>query len=626
MPSLPRKKHRSRKKRKASNSLSFEKLEPKNLLAGMYLNPTSGDLTIWGGSADEVGRVVELGTTQLRASMTGLPTMDYAKSDVSRIIFIGHQGDDLFRNSTDISGLLYGNDGNDMLFGGTVDDVIVGANGDDLLQGGDGEDRLIGGNGADRMLGQNGNDKMFGNDGVNEMFGGNGDDLIFGGNDVDTINGDGGLDVIIGLEGDDILTSGAGGVAGSRGDSMQSDLILGLGGNDMIFGTSGLDILYGGVGDDIISGGSGENRMHGQNGDDTLNGGSGIDLIWGQNGNDELNGGNGNDFLDGGQDEDIIRGGSGNDTLIGNLGDDSLYGEAGNDNLEGDIRPDANFPTGRGTGNDGLFGGVGGNDVIRGGRGNDRFLIFGSDSPADLSNTDATITFRNDGSGWNNKEIEVADIGLRQLHHRTDETRIFKDPLDTNPMSLYKVPAGSLGNGAEADGFNELRWDATWEADGTIISETYTRRISIADWDESNQVFSEDASLTVIHEIAHSFDSAFEIGEVVPSKASIFNSFLNQSGWETSNPGSGHTRAPGQTQEPFDRTYVRPNYVLNTHTWWRNNSAEFARNYGATNPQEDFATVWESLFVEAIVENPGSGDAAQVPGKVSLINNLLNSL
>lgn len=600
-------KRRAQRTRKSSNKLCFEKLEERNLLAGMYLNPANGDLTIWGGSTDDVGRIEPLGTTQLRASLTGLPTTDFTKSEVSRVIFIGHQGNDRFVNNSGVAGLLYGNDGNDELFGGDAIDVIVGANGDDIIEGRGDDDRLIGGDGADQIRGGDGADKIFGNAGINEIQGDNGDDLIFGGDDSDTIHGNAGNDTILGLGGDDFLFSGTGGVEGA------ADLIIGHAGNDTFTGTSGLEIFYGSNGDDIMFGGSGENRMHGQNGNDVLNGGSGNDLLWGQLGDDEINGDTGNDFLNGGHNDDILRGGSGNDRILGEIGHDSLYGESGVDVLEG------------GSGNDGLFAGTASTErSLFGGSGNDRFLLYANDLPADFGAGDATITFRNNGSTWNDAEIEIADIGLRQLHHRTSGTNIFVDPLDVEPMALYKVPAGSLGS--NVDGFNRLNWSASWEADGTIIEETYTRTIEIVDWDENDQERSEDMSLVVIHEIAHSWDSQFEIQQVVPSRASIWNTFLSRSGWETFNPGSGHTRAPAQTQEPFDRTYVAPNYEINTHTWWRDSSAEFSRNYGTTNPKEDWATTWESLFVEAIVENPHNGHATQVPSKVALVNSLLDSL
>ena len=295
--------------------------------------------------------------------------------------------------------------------------------------------------------------------------------------------------------------------------------------------------------------------------------------------------------------------------MLGGINNDSLYGEAGVDTLDGEA------------GNDGIFGGVASTESIRGGSGADRFLIFGNDAPADLGSGDTTIVFRNEGSSWTDREIEAADVGLRQLHHRTGATRIFVDPLDTGPMTLYKVRAGSLGS--NIDGINELQWSASWEADGTIVSETYTRSIKIADWNENIQAESEVASLTVIHEIGHSFDSTFELAQV-SSSSSIWNSFLAQSGWETANPGSGHTRAPLATQEVFERVYVAPNYELVTKNWWRNDNAEFARNYGTTNAKEDWATTWEAIFVDAIVEERNSSHAVQVPGKVALVNRFLD--
>jgi Ca2+-binding RTX toxin-like protein len=251
----------------------------------------------------------------------------------------------------------------------------------------------------------------------------------------------------------------------------QDDTILAGSGNDTVSTGNGNDIVFGRNGDDIINGGTGENVLFGNSGNDTLIGGQGKDWLDGGLGNDRLTGGGGNDtyvvdslgdtifnvpgagietvvssidwtlkpgsgldhlilsgsalsaignelrnfiqgnnldntLLEGGGDDDLIFGdllgysiptspdGSesvsflsfdvfqtytatltkveeflgqnpssqaigGNDVLKGGSGNDKLFGWGGNDVLEG------------GTGNDWLFGGFG-NDTLIGGSGSDR--------------------------------------------------------------------------------------------------------------------------------------------------------------------------------------------------------------------------------------------------------------
>lgn len=73
---------------------------------------------------------------------------------------------------------------------------------------------------------------------------------------------------------------------------------------------------------------------------------------------------------------DVLRGGGGNDTMFGEAGADTLHGGEGNDELDGGTGADklhggdGDDTVSGGTGNDSLIGGEG-DDVSRGGRGND---------------------------------------------------------------------------------------------------------------------------------------------------------------------------------------------------------------------------------------------------------------
>lgn len=174
--------------------------------------------------------------------------------------------------------------------------------------------------------------------------------------------------------------------------------------NDVFSGTSLNDVIYGGGGTDTIYGGAGN---------DILDARKSTALqpvkLYGGEGNDTLYGGAGNDLLDGGSGNDILYGGAGDDSLEGLDGNDTFYGGAGNDRMGGlngsdwvvyagavnrlvitlgdggaDERLDAGTSTYYvgtdrfysvenaigGTDNDSIFGSDG-NNIIRGGLGND---------------------------------------------------------------------------------------------------------------------------------------------------------------------------------------------------------------------------------------------------------------
>lgn len=320
------KKNKNEKRRDSkpkSTTLSFEKLEDRNLLAGISFDSGTGELTVSGGVNDDVGQITNLDASTVRVTLTGFAAQDFATSSVNKVTFIGFGGDDTFTNDTAIEGLLLGSGGNDTLIGGSGIDVINGGSGDDELHGNDGNDHILGGAGADEIFGNLGNDKIIGGDGLNDIEGGDGDDFIFGGADVDTIFGGNGIDQIFGLAGNDILDAGDGGVVGSAGVT-QADLILGHGGDDQYSGGSGLNVFWGGDGDDTFTGGDGENRFHGQNGDDTMTGGAGADYLAGALGNDTINGLGGNDYILVDTGDDIVDAGSGHDFVVFK-GDQSDY-------------------------------------------------------------------------------------------------------------------------------------------------------------------------------------------------------------------------------------------------------------------------------------------------------------
>ena len=316
-----------RRSKPKSNKLNFEKLEERDLLAGIFFDSAAGEITVSGGSVADVGSIRNLDSSTVRVSLSGYESQDYSTDSVSKVTFIGFGGDDIFTNDTAIESLLLGSGGNDTLIGGSGNDVINGGSGNDQIQGNDGIDRILGGAGDDTISGNNGDDSIIGGNGLNVILGGNGDDFIFGGNDVDDIDGGDGIDQIFGLAGDDILKSGNGGVVGSPGIG-QADLILGHDGNDQYIGGDGLNVFWGGNGDDVFIGGDGENRMHGQNGNDTMTGGAGADYLSGALGNDTINGLGGNDYILVDAGDDVVNAGAGNDFVVfkGNQSDYRITG------------------------------------------------------------------------------------------------------------------------------------------------------------------------------------------------------------------------------------------------------------------------------------------------------------
>ena len=174
------------------SSFSFQSLESRNLLAGIYFS--SGEVTIAGDVSANIGRFFEVNSETYAARLDGFDDQSFSKSAVSKVIFIGFDGDDQFTNETGVESLILGNDGDDTLIGGFGIDVVNGGDGDDNIFGFGDDDRLIGGLGADEIEGGLGNDRIFGGEGLNRLLGNDGADLIFGGSDVDTVFGGDGAD------------------------------------------------------------------------------------------------------------------------------------------------------------------------------------------------------------------------------------------------------------------------------------------------------------------------------------------------------------------------------------------------------------------------------------------------
>ena len=155
-----------RRSKPKSNKLNFEKLEERDLLAGIFFDSAAGEITVSGGSVADVGSIRNLDSSTVRVSLSGYESQDYSTDSVSKVTFIGFGGDDIFTNDTAIESLLLGSGGNDTLIGGSGNDVINGGSGNDQIQGNDGIDRILGGAGDDTISGNNGDDSIIGGNGL----------------------------------------------------------------------------------------------------------------------------------------------------------------------------------------------------------------------------------------------------------------------------------------------------------------------------------------------------------------------------------------------------------------------------------------------------------------------------
>jgi hypothetical protein len=344
---------------------------------------------------------------------------------------------------------------------------------------------------------------------------------------------------------------------GDGSDTMINNTDLGA----KVSGGGGNDSIWGGFAGDFISGDAGDDTIVGRGGNDALDGGDGNDSVFGAAGDDTLTGGAGTDSLAGGDGRDLATGGDGND---------SLFGGAGNDDLRGDA------------GNDGLFGGTG-KDTLRGGDGIDRFLRWSrtgnSTSVKDKTADESLTTFkgtttqqvahvngtalRYQPGDWTMAEIEAVDGGLGWLHAEVGNTRMLKLK---GGKDLTLVRWGTYVPYDAADGINDTADKAA--NDAGVGFDAFNRGGGTVAFVRVDPTDAERTSQATIHELAHNWQ-----GSANPK----WSQWLSLSGWV-------HTRTPNADQ------------VLSADgKWVYAKGAEFARDYGRTNPDEDFATVFEAL-------------------------------
>ncbi len=358
-----------------------------------YLDPGEGNDTINGGSGIDTmllnyGSQTAPITITYTNSTNGTSSVGDSFQSIEIIKLTSGSGNDVL-NLSALSGdgsIINGSSGNDSIISGVGHDILDGSDGNDTLNGNDGQDRLVGGDGDDVLLGGAGNDQdsfivgislyyagIYGGNGNDSLDGGAGDDYLDPGEGNDTINGGSGIDTMLLNYGSQTApitityTNSTNGTS-SVGDSFQSIEIIKL------TSGSGNDVLN-------LSALSGDGSIiNGSSGNDSIISGVGHDILDGSDGNDTLNGNDGQDRLVGGDGDDVLLGGAGNEQAQYGF-DGGIYGGNGNDTLQG-------------TNN-----GIGEQDYLQGGTGNDRFIL-----------ADTTKTFYDDGNSTLPGDYDYATI------------------------------------------------------------------------------------------------------------------------------------------------------------------------------------------------------------------------
>jgi hypothetical protein len=232
-----------------------------------------------------------------------------------------------------------------------------------------------------------------------------------------------------------------------------------------------------------------------------------------------------------------MSGGRGNDLLSGQLGADEMHGDSGND---------------------ALIGGEGANKLY-GESGNDRFLIWRDQSGflaiKDFGQGDDTSVYFVDSSeaAWTTEEIQVIDSGFQWIVDRTGNTRLLRTADNSSYAFKRMRTIDNITHGPSAG------QAAAGDNNGSGL-------IRIADPMFNPEPFdiyhreSLPVAASVVHELAHSWQGTD------PERSKRWNEY---SGWKVENKE------------------------------WKFDAAKadaFARDYGKTDPGEDWATAWETYY------------------------------
>ncbi|MFP6769388.1 MAG: calcium-binding protein [Planctomycetaceae bacterium] len=507
----------------------------------IVFDSSSETVVINGTICDDIAEVVVLegagtdGEDLLHVVLNDGLELSQDLEDVDAIVFYALEGNDFFDNDSSVASSAWGGEGVDVFYGGRGVDVFHGGDQTDFLYGAGGNDRLEGDDGDDELYGQSDDDVLRGGNGNDYLAGSGGDDVLYGQAGDDEVRGNDGNDMVNGGDGDDHLYGG--------GDA---DMMYGVDGDDVLEGGPDDDVMYGGDGEDQLSGQKGDDELHGGADDDCLEGGNGADSIYAGNGNDEAHGGSGSDFISGGDHQDVIYGDGGDDILNGGSGRDEIFGGEGNDDLYGNGGDDELHGM---DGDDGMFGGDG-EDSLNGGDNEDRFLYQDDDTLIDKTSADAKIRFYDGDGSWSEEEIEAIDQAFSVLHHFTGDATLlerangnkmkFRREADSNGGSCSGALLGSNNDYGRIRLYNEAFLGCT------------------------------PIEQVVFHEIGHNWED----------ESSIWSDFKDLSDW-TKRDKSG------------DADFAQSG----DGDWWHDTSADFASDYGANNPHDDFAEIFALFFM-----------------------------
>jgi Ca2+-binding RTX toxin-like protein len=223
---MKRKNKSNKRKKRRNNNVSFEKLEPRNLMATFSVagNPGVQTFDIRGTSQADVISITQSGgnvTAQVGSQARTIP-----RNSFNSIRVFGFGGNDRITNNT------------------TIPSRVAAGFGNDVINGGFGNDTLFGQEGNDTINGRGGNDTIDGFSGNDVIRGGGGNDRLYGGFGADRIFGNQGIDRLLGSFGNDVLDPGAGGVNGN------AEFVNGGDEDDFLVGGTGSNIFVGGRGDD----------------------------------------------------------------------------------------------------------------------------------------------------------------------------------------------------------------------------------------------------------------------------------------------------------------------------------------------------------------------------------------
>ena len=132
--------------------LRYQRLECKQLLAGITLDPTTGIVEVIGTSESDQVLIDNPTPNRIQIDLVGIDTKTFDAADVMLVEFAGFQGDDFFENDALVESLVYAGEGNDVLSGGFLTDTFYGGSGNDELNGNGGNDLLVGREGRDTIL------------------------------------------------------------------------------------------------------------------------------------------------------------------------------------------------------------------------------------------------------------------------------------------------------------------------------------------------------------------------------------------------------------------------------------------------------------------------------------------